>query len=169
MLCVQCGFQNSDRDKCCAKCGAKLPQVMKGPTASCNPELGKVNERLQQFELAVQRVTDGEWNAQEFGLFLTEMSEILAEKENGIREIAIPEEAADEFREELAVGFAGIDSYNCGLSRMFEYLQNPDPKVLYDGLSLVREGNERINEAMRINRDNRAKLEEMGADSRAIL
>ena len=42
----------------------------------------------------------------------------------------------------------------------FAFVENEDPALLEEGLELVRQGNERINEAMRINRENRSKLEE---------
>ncbi len=168
MLCVKCGFQNADGANYCAQCKAQLLRVI--PSASqAEPEAPRVQDRLQQIEAAVTRVTSGEWNPDEFARFLEETAQILAEKERAIRDITIPDEAAEDFREELEIGYTGIDLYNQGVQRMFDFLSDSDPDHLEAGLDLVRQGNEHVNEAMRINRENRRKLEELYSDTSNLM
>jgi len=52
---------------------------------------------------------------------------------------------------------------------MMLYLENQDPNHIDYGLELVHEGNEKINEAMKINRENRKKLEEMYIDTSTLM
>lgn len=168
MLCVKCGFQNSEGVNYCSKCNAQLPRVLQTPQ-EVEPEMPPIHDRLQQIEAAAARAASGEWNPEELGRFLEETAAILAEKERAIREIPIPDEAAEDFREELEVGYTGIDLYNQGVQRMFEFVADSDPVHLQEGLDLVRQGNESINEAMRINRENRRKLEEMSSDASSLM
>jgi hypothetical protein len=48
-------------------------------------------------------------------------------------------------------------------------LNDSDPAHIEEGLELIREGNELINDAMKINRDNRKKLEEVYIDSSTMM
>lgn len=169
MLCVKCGFQNSDGANYCSKCNAQLPRVLQGPQEEVEPETPRIHDRLQQIEAAAARAASGEWNPEEFGRFLEETAAILAEKERAIREIPIPDEAAEDFREELEVGYTGIDLYNQGVQRMFDFVADANPLFLEEGLDLVRQGNEFVNQAMRINRENRRKLEEMSTDASSLM
>lgn len=129
----------------------------------------KVNERYMQLKEAGEKVKSGEWSIEEYGSFLSEIHQILSQKEQEIREIEIPEEAVEEFSEELNVGFNGIELYNQGISNMMLYLEDENPDHIDYGLELVHEGNEKINEAMRINRENRRKLEEMYIDTSTLM
>lgn len=169
MLCVKCGFQNSGGAKYCSKCNAQLPRVLHGPQEEVEPDTPRVQDRLQQIEAAAARAASGEWNPEEFGRFLEETAVILAEKEQAIRDIPIPDEAVEDFREELEVGYMGIDLYNQGVQRMFDFVAETNPLILEEGLELVRQGNEFVNQAMRINRENRRKLEEMSTDASSLM
>jgi len=168
LLCVKCGFQNAEGANYCSQCHAQLLRV--APVAAqAEPEAPRVQDRLQQIAAAVARVTSGEWNPDEFAQFLEETAQILAEKERAIREITIPDEAAEDFREELDIGYAGIELYNQGVQRMFDFLSDGDADHLEAGLELVRQGNEHVNDAMRINRENRRKLEELYSDTSNLM
>ncbi|MGI5844223.1 MAG: zinc ribbon domain-containing protein [Candidatus Xenobium sp.] len=169
MLCVKCGFQNSGGAKYCSKCNAQLPRVLHGPQEEVEPDTPRVQDRLQQIEAAAARAASGEWNPEEFGRFLEETAGILAEKEQAIRDIPIPDEAVEDFREELEVGYMGIDLYTQGVQRMFDFVAETNPLILEEGLELVRQGNEFVNQAMRINRENRRKLEEMSTDASSLM
>ena len=161
MLCVKCGCEKESEARVCQKCGAALPRYVSEETPPPPVETPVVNERLQIFEDAVARVTSGEWSVEEFVNFLDDISAVLAEKEQDIRSIEIPDEAADDFAEELSVGFAGIELYNEGIGLMYSYVESGDPELLAQGLESIRRGNEDINEAMRINRENRSKLDDV--------
>lgn len=163
MRCVKCGFENAEGAKICRKCGVLLflfAEDDKKEEVQEPEELPVVNDRLKLFENAVAKVRSGAMSVNDFADFLEKTAAILSEKEQEIKSIDIPKEAIDDFKEELAVGFAGMDLYNQGIESMFAYVEELDDELLERGLELVRSGNERINEAMRINRENRNKLEE---------
>ncbi len=158
MFCPKCGFDNREGVFCCVKCGTKIPQFMQ-QTAS-EEEQPSGHDRLRQFEEAVDNVRNGAWSLEQFDKFLHDINEVLTAKEREIHDIAIPEEASAEFKEELEIGFSGIALYNQGIAQMMKYVTTGEEKYLDSGISYVRKGNERILEAMRVNRENRDKLEE---------
>jgi hypothetical protein len=166
LLCLKCGFKNPSGANVCQRCNAQLPKM--SDTADNAPP-PKVNERYMQLKEAGDKAKSGEWPIEEYSKFLTEIHTILSQKEQEIREIEIPEEAIDEFAEELEVGFGGIEMYNQGIANMMLYLEDQNPDHIDYGLELVHEGNEKINEAMRINRENRRKLEEMYIDTSTLM
>jgi hypothetical protein len=167
MICVKCGHQNSELANFCEQCNAKLPRLVAEPAEPA--EQPPVQDRLRQLEEAARKVLSEEWSREQFAEYVENVLTVLQEKERAIREIEIPSEAMEDFREELEVGFVGISLYNQGLERMLGYVEDGDASHLDEGLDLVRQGNDHINEAMRINRENRRKLEEMYIDSSPLM
>lgn len=165
MICVKCGQQNSPGQNFCQQCNSVLPKI--SDPGQVNHQ--KVNERYIQLKEASDKVLAGTWSAEEYGAFLENIARVLAQKEEEIREMEIPPEAIEAFREELEVGFSGIEMYNQGVCTMKIYLADGDVAHIHQGLEMVREGNDLINDAMRINRDNRRKLEEVCIDSSRVL
>jgi hypothetical protein len=163
LVCVKCGTQNPDGMNYCTKCKSQLPRIPHTAQVHRDPE--KVMERYNQLKEAADMMKSGEWTEDQFGDFLENISMILSKKEQEIRDIEIPEEAYDDFSEELEVGFKGITLYNEGISHMLLYLDDQDFEHIEYGLDLVYEGNELINEAIKVNRRNRRKLEEMYIDT----
>lgn len=165
-VCTKCGAQNSDSQKYCISCQSVLPNI---PSVQVITAPDKVMERYNQLKEAADMVLSGEWTIEQYGEFLENVSRILAQKEQEIRDIEIPEEAYDDFSEELQVGFEGIALYNEGIAHMMMYLESQNPDDIEYGLELVYQGNEKINNAMRINRENRRKLEEMYIDTSTMM
>ena len=158
MFCPKCGCENSELISYCVQCGAKIPHFEQAVTAV--REHTPINGRLHLIEDAVDSIKNGSWSLEEFLDFMQDMHETLSAKEREIRDIVIPEEATGDFQEELNVGFSGIYLYNQGIGLMLNYEGGDDTELLDEGLEYVRQGNERINEAMRINLASRSKLEE---------
>jgi len=168
LICIKCGGSNPDSVNYCESCGAALPKMPQSHVAP--PQ--QVNERFNQLRDAGEKVINGEWTTEEFISFLNGISSVLAQKEHEIKEILeseIPQEAYSDFEDELNVGFSGIDSYNQGIAEMLYYGEDQDPAHIDAGLNMIKDGNELINEAMRINRENRRKLEEMYIDTSTFL
>jgi len=165
LICIKCGHKNPAGVNYCDSCGAILPKMTQAEMAPP----AKVNERYMLLKDAGEKVRSGEWSVEEFISFLKNISAILSQKEQEIREIEIPSEAIAEFEEELNMGFSGIELYNQGISEMMLYAEDLNPEHLENGVEMIREGNERINEAMRINRENRRKLEEMYIDTSTLM
>ena len=165
MICIKCGQNNPHGAKFCESCNAQLPKVSHEESSS----IPKVNERYMQLKNAGEKVKVGEWTVDEYSSFLDNMMNVLMQKEQEIREIEIPDEASEEFREELEAGFSGIDLYNQGIAEMRLFIDDLNSEHIDRGLQLVSDGNERINDAMRINRENRRKLEEMYQDASTFM
>lgn len=168
MICVKCGFNNPDGSNYCQECNAVLPKLHQ--VSVVPPQ--KVNERYNQLREAGEKVKGGEWTIEQYAEFLNNVAQILAQKAEEIREISeteIPPEAFADFEEELTIGFDGIAHYELGIVEMMLYCGSHDPTHIDKGLELVAIGNEKINEAMGINRENRRKLEEMYIDTSTII
>lgn len=132
-------------------------------TGSEEPEV--INQHLAEVEDACQRVASGEWTPEKFEEYLEQLAEKLQEREDFIRQIEIPPEAIEEMQEELEIGFSGIAHWNDGVSRMMQFVEEFDVTHLEEGLELCREGNDMLNEAMRINRENFKRVEELYRES----
>lgn len=166
-ICTRCGTQNPDNKNYCVNCNSALPAIPASAQVPKSPSF--VMERYNQLKEAADLVMNGEWTIEEYGEFLENLAQVLAQKEQEIRDIEIPEEAYEDFEEELSVGFEGITLYNEGIAHMMLYLDDQDPTHIEDGLELVYQGNNNINDAMKINRQNRRKLEEMYVDTSTMM
>ncbi|MBM3463384.1 MAG: hypothetical protein FJX76_14895 [Armatimonadetes bacterium] len=154
MECVKCGHQNPDGQGNCAVCGLVLATIEQTEGGAVHP----VYDRYVAIRKACEAAGGG-GPMDAFKRFLDETSFKMAQKEQEIREIDIPPDAMDGLREELEVGFEGIDLYNQSLIQFRQFSTTSDPNFLRNGLELAWQGNERINEARRINRRNRALME----------
>lgn len=167
IICVKCGHHNPDGLNQCEQCGAQLPRLVSaGPR---EPEPDYIDDRVKELEDAANRVVSGEWSTDQFGEFVDDIMRKLSEREQAIRSIEIPPEAIEDFREELECGFQGITLFYEGVNRMSQYLEALDVTCLEEGLEIVKHGNDQINEAMKINRANRQKFEEMYLDSSTMM
>lgn len=125
---------------------------------------GGGGQNVRDFELAIERVVTGQWTTDGFAAWIEEKWRKLQAVEEALRSIEIPDGCEEEFEDEQAVGFAGIDFYRAGMEEMRKFAADGDRSHLDAGLSSVREGNRLINEAMRLNREKRLR-EEGGLDS----
>jgi len=166
-VCTRCGTQNPDHKNYCENCNSVLPAIPASAQSPKTPDV--VLERYNQLREAADLVMNGEWTIDEYAEFLENIAQVLAQKEQEIRDIEIPEEAYEDFEDELSVGFEGITLYNEGIAHMMLFLDDQDPAHIEYGLELVYQGNENINEAMKINRINRRKLEEMYVDTSTMM
>lgn len=130
-----------------------------------NQEPEKIDRHLQEVEDACQRIASGEWDTDQFADYIDQLAEKLQERENFIRQIEIPPEAIEDMREELEVGFSGISHWNDGVNRLAQFIEETDIAHLEEGLDLCRQGNDLLNEAMRINRENFKRVEAMYRES----
>lgn len=115
-----------------------------------------VSELYEHFRDSVVLVEIGRWGREQFGLWLDGMSRKLAEREAALRNLEIPPAHFDSFVREMEVGFEGVAHVNDGIALMHRYVDGEDEQILWQGLELIRKGNERVNEAMRLNRESRA-------------
>ena len=121
--------------------------------------MGRVLGRYNQFKRAVDNVKKGNWSDGEFHEFLFNIYETLSAKANEMREIIESENYGEYAEEEVACGLAGLELFEAGMQEMSYFLEDGDTYHLDEGLAHIWEGNEKINEAMRINREKREDLE----------
>jgi acyl-CoA reductase-like NAD-dependent aldehyde dehydrogenase len=165
IVCTRCGTENVGGKRYCSSCQASLPQIV----SHVPREADKVLARYNQLKEASDKVKMRQWSLQEFAGYMENIAQVLAEKEEEIREIEIPEEGYEDFADELEVGFNGIALYNEGISHMMLYIEDQNPEHLDYGLELVLQGNDLLNEAMKINRETRRRLEEMYIDTSTMM
>lgn len=157
MECVKCGHENPGELTRCAVCGLLLASIEHTKDGAVHP----VYDRYVNMRKACERIGTG-GDIDDFKRFLDEVSFKMAQKEQEIREVDIPAEAMETLREELEVGFEGIDLYNKALLAFRQFVGSKDPNFLRTGLEMAWLGNEKINLARRINRRNR-ELDEAAA------
>ena len=156
-----CGHDNPENATVCANCKTPIPRM--SHMVSSSPP-AQVHDRSLQIKDASDKVLAGQWTIDEYAKYLHDLREVLSQKEREIREVEIPEESMEEFAEELTVGYHGIDLYNEGISYLMKYTEDGNPINVTHGMQLIYEGNEKINDAMRINRENKKKIEEYYMD-----
>lgn len=124
-----------------------------------------IDAHLKEFEDACQNAANGTWDIETFADYINQLAEKLGEREEFIKQIEIPPEAIPEVKEELEIGFTGIALWNDGVAAAAQFIDERDVAFLEEGLELVRQGNEHLNEAMRINRENFKRVEALYRES----
>lgn len=158
MECVKCGQANDGGVEKCTVCGLALATIEHTEDGAVHP----VYESYVRLRKAAERVAGGADGMDDYKRFLDEISFRMAQKEQEIREIDIPPDAVESLKDELEVGFEGIDLYNQSLLHFRQFVTSRDSGLLRSGLELAWAGNEKINEARRINRSNRVQDEAAG-------
>ena len=121
----------------------------------------KITGRLMQFSSAVDNVKNKTWSLDEFKNFIDSLLKTMVEKGREIRTLEIPPEVYHEFEEELHIGYKGIDLFEQGMVELSYYIQDQNEEHLDRGLQLLEEGNDTINDALRINHETQERLEEL--------
>lgn len=121
--------------------------------------MGRVLGRYNQFKRAVDNVRSEAWSPEEFNEFLVNIYEDLSAKAQEMREIIVNENYGDYAKEEVECGLAGLDLFEAGMQELSLLLEDGEFVHLDEGLSLIWEGNEKINEAMRLNREGRDNID----------
>jgi len=96
-------------------------------------------------------VKKGEITLDEFSAFLSSVSNLLAVKAEEITELVESSNYASQAPQEVEAGFKGMDLYEAGLTNMILFISTGDPAVLDEGLKMIAQGNEFINQAMELN------------------
>lgn len=102
--------------------------------------------RLSQVQEAMDGVQSGRWSAHRFEEAVRVWLSAVQEQEHLLAEIP-----AEGDRAEVALGRDGARLYREGLSRMLCFVADRNPLHLREGMEQVRDGNERLNHAVRLN------------------
>lgn len=89
----------------------------------------------------------------------------ISERAKEIEDLEIPEEIRPGLQEQLDIGCSGINLFMQGIDEMRLYAEDDLQDHLEGGLSLVEQGNENLNLALEMARDNIRRLKEMDIDT----
>ena len=148
---MKCGYENPVGSNYCEQCSSPLPrmeifQVLQ-PTV--------VTGRLRKIQNYIESVQREDISLEEFSEFIRTTYDILVQKSVEIQEFVDSTCYRDISPEEVEIGYEGMCSYEEGLQEMYLFIEDLDPIHLTVGMEMVVQGNNSINEAMRINRENR--------------
>ncbi len=148
--CIYCGSSNPSGLKKCQSCQATLVQL------DMSSEDRHVVERTEVFDKAQKNINDFRHNrmsredfekwVEAFGLKLNEQADGLT---NLIRETGYFEANP----EEVEMGMTGVFDYLEGVDLLRVYLIEGDVSLLEGALSKMWEGNLKVNESLKINRE----------------
>ncbi len=153
---MQCGGQNTKEDKRCKSCGAIMPHYEMTPTVKVEVVTG----RFKIFHDAVEAVKTGNMPVEAFYELLQNQYAILLEKRGEIETILHETNYAETAATEVSQGIQGMDHYEMGVQEMSMFCEDGEVIHLENGLDMIRMGNDMLNDAKRINRMDRKKLEE---------
>lgn len=171
--CPTCGYPADQDDTTCTNCNASLVATAEVPRTHDRD----ITSRYDEFSAKVQGLRNGEISRQAFGKWLNEMREKLT----GRREYYVQFVKGSEFEDidverlevlqnnyfnereqEVTLTMEGIFEYEEAMGMMAAFLENEDVKedVLDEALKMMWNGNEKCNEAIRMNREYRNQLED---------
>ncbi|MCL5036777.1 MAG: hypothetical protein M1269_06620 [Chloroflexi bacterium] len=155
MVCVRCGCNNPPGANFCLRCKMALPKIVQEMYDDFERQSGRLERIIDLTDL----VREGQMEVADFTEEIAAIIKELSEKAREIMEIVEENNYGVHSPEEVEVGFEGIDAYEQGLALLLLYGDQMDPICLDRGIELIEEGNTKINEAMRLNRDRRTNLE----------
>ena len=153
MLCMRCGRDNIDNGSGhCMYCQAKLPsmslyQVMNSPAMETS--------RLDEVKRYCDGVLDGSVPIENFADFISATYNHLVSLSSGIYEIVEAENYIQDSPEEIESGYEGMNLWETGLMEIYAYIEDSDEAHIKNGLDMITRGNELVNVAMQINREQR--------------
>ncbi len=158
-VCVQCGSENEPRETVCSTCGASLPKMhIKETVETLEPD--SITGRLDQFKQAAERVKNGEWKPEEFAAFLENISQVLSEISQNYIQLIEESGYYEWASNEVDLSMEGMEDYEIGISHFWAFIDDGDFSHLDEGLETMRGGNNKIIEAMKLNREFRKSLAE---------
>lgn len=159
IVCLVCGTTCDAGPKNCPKCGAIFPK-MDFSTSASSLGGGKETGRFNSFQDACRKVKTGQWTGEEFANFLFSVQGILQQmaaehvawlEESGYAELSI---------DEVEMHLSGIEDYEVGMETLAQFVDTGDMSLIDQGLQIIWEGNEKINEGQRLSLLFRKSLDE---------
>jgi hypothetical protein len=159
--CPNCGHPLEQGVEECGNC--QMPLVSDDPLDRPAPKSHDqdITSRYDEFASRVQLVRDGRMTREQFGTWLGTIRKSLVGQRDRYIEMIKTSGYYEFSSDEVDMGMTGILDYEEGMEMMSEFANNgADFSVLDKALQRMWDGNEKCNEAMRINREFRAQLEE---------
>lgn len=111
----------------------------------------KLTAHLTKLEQAAKDVSLGQITLEEFLTLVSYFQNLFRTKLAEVEAIDIPDDFRDEMKPEMSAGRRGVELYISALYDFREYADSGDLQLLQIGLDKAREGNDLINEALRLN------------------
>lgn len=162
MICVRCGHQNPEGQHFCLKCNSALPRISESISAA-NPE--RVNVHYNLLREAGEKVQARQISMEEYLQTLDTIYTKIYERLQEVESMDMEDEVRSALQEQLNVGVSGIHYFLNGINEMRLYADDSDPQHIAIGISSVFQGNENLNQALEMARDNIRRLKDMGIDS----
>lgn len=152
--CSDCGFTNPSSERFCLACNSQLGVAR----ATSRPDAEASTSRYRQIRQKCEEVQTGHVTVEHFVAYMTDLSNILSQRAQSIYDNFQATDYWSENGEECEIGVSGVESYEAGVNEIWAFIEDGDPSHINEGLVMIWEGNQRIIEAMRINRENREAL-----------
>jgi len=159
--CPFCGQSLNATDEVCPNCQSTI--VSTDPLDRPAPKTHDrdITGRYDEFASRVQMVRDGRMTRPQFATWLGTVKQMLAGQRERYVEMIRTSGYYDVSSDEVDMGMTGILEYEEAMEMMVVFATTDgDIGVLDSALQKMWEGNEKCNEAMRINREFRNKLED---------
>ena len=160
ITCLTCGTTNPPSAMLCTQCKSSLKRMSPGGGPLAAVPGGRVVERYEMFKDVCQKVKMGAMGPDEFLAWLAPTYEVMNQRANAY--VSYMEETGyyEYQNEEVELSFEGLEDYDTGVQELFSYCSDGDISHIDAGLQFMWDGNEKVNEAMRLNRQFRKGLEE---------
>lgn len=159
--CPNCGFSMAANSHSCPSCGFVI--YAQDPIDRPAPKTHDrdITDRYEQFAARVQMVRDGRMTPADFGTWLeTTKRNLLGQRERYYEMIKVSGYYEDS-EDEVNMGMTGILDYEEAMEMMAAVVSGQSELGMLDAaLEKMWEGNEKCNEAARLNRRFRAQLED---------
>jgi translation initiation factor 2B subunit (eIF-2B alpha/beta/delta family) len=159
ITCIRCGHQNKEGAKFCQSCNAVLPRISSS-VASPPPE--RINIHYNQLKEAGEKVQNGSISFEEFLNILNRIYKVISDRLADIESMEISDEIRPSLEEQLQIGISGIHFFLQGIDEMRLYTTDTNSEHISAGMALVFQGNENLNQALEMARENLRRLKEMG-------
>ena len=159
--CPNCGTDVQPGDQVCPNC--QTPLYTTDPIDRPAPKNHErdVTDRYDDFAAKVQMVRAGSMSREQFGAWLNNIRQLLLNQRERYVEMIRTADYYNDSRDEVDMSMTGILEYEEAMEMMAVFASSDsDISALDIALQKMWEGNEKINEAARINREFRAQLEE---------
>lgn len=159
--CPQCGVPVQPSDRICVNCQFVLFAVDPVERPAPKTHDRDITDRYDEFAARVQLVRNGQLSREDFGKWLGNIRQLLLNQRERYVDMIRTANYYDDSSDEVDMSMTGIFEYEEAMEMMSLFASSEaDISALDGALQKMWEGNEKINEAARINRQFRAQLEE---------
>lgn len=162
IVCVKCGHQNQEGQRYCENCKFMLPKISEYVSA---PPPERINIHYDQLKEAGEKIQSKEITAEQFLETLNRIYGVISERLAEIENMEISDDVRPSLEEQLNLGVSGIHYFLQGIDEMRLYAEDSNAEHIAVGMESIYQGNENLNNALEMARENIRKLKDMGVDS----